>query len=131
MQSPAFSRGQVSTEKLDELMGHPIGEEETESFLPTSSRPTMAQHFLCQKNGTDLEESEQRDHPEEHGMRPSKKSRIAFGSCNDQDLKNNLWPIIESRDPAAFIWGGDAIYAGTNESCALETELVVVVVTSH
>ena len=39
------------------------------------------------------------------------KSRIAFGSCNDQDRVNNLWKIIESRDPAAFIWGGDAIYA--------------------
>lgn len=40
-------------------------------------------------------------------------SRIAFGACNDQDAKNNLWPIIESRQPAAFVWGGDAIYAGT------------------
>ena len=39
-------------------------------------------------------------------------SRIAFGSCNDQDMVNNLWGIIESRNPAAFIWGGDAIYAG-------------------
>ena len=39
------------------------------------------------------------------------KSRIAFGSCNDQDRINNLWKIIESRDPVAFIWGGDAIYA--------------------
>jgi hypothetical protein len=33
-------------------------------------------------------------------------SRIAFGSCNDQDNVNNLWPIIESRNPAAFVWGG-------------------------
>ena len=39
-------------------------------------------------------------------------SRIAFGSCNDQDKQNNLWQIIEARNPAAFIWGGDAIYAG-------------------
>lgn len=42
----------------------------------------------------------------------STKSRIAFGSCNDQKMKNNLWNVIESRNPAAFIWGGDAIYAG-------------------
>lgn len=40
------------------------------------------------------------------------KNRIAFGSCNDQDLQNNLWPIIASRQPAAFVWGGDSIYAG-------------------
>lgn len=39
--------------------------------------------------------------------------RIAFGSCNDQDHQNNLWPVIESRQPVAFVWGGDAIYAGT------------------
>jgi hypothetical protein len=39
-------------------------------------------------------------------------SRIAFGSCNDQGRQNNLWPIIESRKPVAFVWGGDAIYAG-------------------
>lgn len=37
--------------------------------------------------------------------------RIAFGSCNDQDSKNAFWPIIESRKPTAFVWGGDAIYA--------------------
>jgi len=40
------------------------------------------------------------------------KNRIAFGACNDQDKQNNLWAVIESRDPTAFIWGGDAVYAG-------------------
>ena len=47
-------------------------------------------------------------------LSPSAKSpdRIAFGSCNNQYNQNNLWPIIESRKPAAFVWGGDAIYAG-------------------
>lgn len=44
-------------------------------------------------------------------------SRIAFGACNDQDQQNNLWPLIEARKPAAFIWGGDAIYAGTQVLC--------------
>lgn len=43
-------------------------------------------------------------------------SRIAFGSCNEQDLQNNMWPIIAERHPTAFIWGGDAIYAGTLRS---------------
>ncbi|GKY98189.1 hypothetical protein MPSEU_000776700 [Mayamaea pseudoterrestris] len=38
-------------------------------------------------------------------------NRIAFGSCNNQDLTNKLWPVITSRSPTAFIWGGDAIYA--------------------
>ena len=39
-------------------------------------------------------------------------SRIAFGSCNSQDRQNNLWPVIQERNPAGFIWGGDAIYGG-------------------
>jgi alkaline phosphatase D len=39
-------------------------------------------------------------------------SRLAFGSCNEQDMQNKLWPIIQERNPTAFIWGGDAIYAG-------------------
>ncbi|KAG7372397.1 phosphodiesterase/alkaline phosphatase D-like protein [Nitzschia inconspicua] len=38
-------------------------------------------------------------------------SRIAFGSCNEQNMQNDLWPIIASRNPTAFVWGGDAIYA--------------------
>jgi hypothetical protein len=38
-------------------------------------------------------------------------SRIAFGSCNHQDMQNDFWPIIAARKPAAFVWGGDSIYA--------------------
>jgi hypothetical protein len=34
-------------------------------------------------------------------------SRLAFGSCNDQDLQNNLWSVVASRKPSAFVWGGD------------------------
>ena len=49
-------------------------------------------------------------------------SRIAFGSCNEQNLKNNMWPIIDKRDPAAFIWGGDAIYGGKNYSIRIGVE---------
>ena len=37
--------------------------------------------------------------------------RLAFGSCSHPSLPQPLWPIITSRHPTAFIWGGDAIYA--------------------
>ena len=37
-------------------------------------------------------------------------SRIVFGSCNSQYLDQPLWPRIEERNAAAFVWGGDAIY---------------------
>ena len=44
-------------------------------------------------------------------------NRIAFGSCNEQNAQNNMWAIIEKRKSAAFIWGGDAIYAGMKTKC--------------
>ena len=39
---------------------------------------------------------------------------IAFGSCNNQFLKNDLWPEIEKNQPNIYIWGGDIIYADTH-----------------
>lgn len=38
-------------------------------------------------------------------------TRIAFGSCNDQDDKQPLWKDIQNQKPDLWIWGGDAIYA--------------------
>lgn len=51
-----------------------------------------------------------------HSMTPS---RIAFGSCNEQSRENKMWSIIESRKPAAFVWGGDSIYAGKKTSSSI------------
>lgn len=39
---------------------------------------------------------------------------IAFGSCNNQFLPNNLWGEIKKHDPDLFIWGGDVIYSDTD-----------------
>lgn len=39
---------------------------------------------------------------------------IAFGSCNNQFLKNDLWPEVEKNQPNIWIWGGDIIYADTH-----------------
>jgi hypothetical protein len=46
---------------------------------------------------------------------PPDQVRIAFGSCNNQNLTNNLWEVITKREPIAFVWGGDVIYAGKNK----------------
>ena len=40
---------------------------------------------------------------------------IAFGSCNNQTLPNNLWTEIEKNKPNLWIWGGDVIYTDTND----------------
>lgn len=55
---------------------------------------------------------QQADKPAKSRAKASvKTSRIAFGSCNNQDRQNHLWSVIEARAPTAFIFGGDAIYA--------------------
>lgn len=39
---------------------------------------------------------------------------IAFGSCNKSSLNNPLWDDIVSAKPDVWIWGGDIIYADTD-----------------
>ncbi|MDE1208377.1 alkaline phosphatase D family protein [Tenacibaculum larymnensis] len=39
---------------------------------------------------------------------------ITFGSCNNQRLNNPFWEDILSLEPDVWIWGGDNIYADTN-----------------
>ncbi|MBP2832337.1 alkaline phosphatase family protein [Aquimarina sp. U1-2] len=40
---------------------------------------------------------------------------IAFGSCNRQDHPQPFWEEIVKNNPDLFIWGGDNIYADTND----------------
>ncbi len=39
---------------------------------------------------------------------------LAFGSCNRQDEPQPLWEAILKNKPEVFIWGGDNIYADTD-----------------
>ncbi|MBT8243755.1 MAG: alkaline phosphatase family protein [Winogradskyella sp.] len=47
---------------------------------------------------------------------------IAFGSCNKQDVKNELWDDILKQNPDLWIWGGDNIYADTDDMTVLKAE---------
>lgn len=40
---------------------------------------------------------------------------IAFGSCNKHDSPNLLWDDIEASNPDVWIWGGDIVYADTDD----------------
>ena len=40
---------------------------------------------------------------------------IAFGSCNKHDLPNLLWDDVEATKPDLWIWGGDIVYADTDD----------------
>ena len=45
---------------------------------------------------------------------------IAFGSCNKQTLDNLLWDDIITEEPDVWIWGGDIVYADTDDMVKLE-----------
>lgn len=40
---------------------------------------------------------------------------VAFGSCNKQNHKQPLWNAMVKQNPDIFIWGGDNIYADTED----------------
>lgn len=40
---------------------------------------------------------------------------IAFGSCNFQKAPNNLWNDILKNKPVVWVWGGDIVYADTQD----------------
>lgn len=42
-------------------------------------------------------------------------TRIAFGSCNREDLPQPLWPLISRQQPQLWIWLGDNIYGDTDD----------------
>ncbi len=44
---------------------------------------------------------------------------IAFGSCNKTEIENPLWDDILAANPDLWIWGGDNIYADTEDMQAL------------
>lgn len=46
---------------------------------------------------------------------------IAFGSCNNQNLKNPFWAQIAAQKPDLWIWGGDAIYCDTEDMVKMKS----------
>lgn len=61
---------------------------------------------LTPKNETDGS-----DGPSVSAFLPFRSSRIIFGSCNSQYYEQPFWKIIRERNPIAFVWAGDAVYA--------------------
>ncbi|MDV7188174.1 alkaline phosphatase D family protein [Lutibacter sp. TH_r2] len=59
---------------------------------------------------------------EKNASNPIKNSgfTIAFGSCNNQNLQNNLWKEISKNNPNIWIWGGDIIYSDTEDMTYLK-----------
>ncbi|MEP2937180.1 MAG: alkaline phosphatase D family protein [Gilvibacter sp.] len=48
-------------------------------------------------------------------VKPQNDFTIVFASCNDQEREQPLWEPIIGHAPDLFIWGGDNIYADTDD----------------
>ncbi len=40
---------------------------------------------------------------------------ISFGSCDNQNITNNMWDEILKHNPNVFVWGGDIVYSDTQD----------------
>ena len=47
--------------------------------------------------------------------------RLSFGSCNNHLEPNALWDDIYNAKPQVFVWGGDIIYADTDQVNKIES----------
>ena len=47
--------------------------------------------------------------------KPTSNFVLSFGSCNNQNLPNDMWTQILKNKPDIFVWGGDIIYADTHD----------------
>lgn len=47
---------------------------------------------------------------------------MVFASCNDQDREQPLWAPIMAHKPDVFIWGGDNIYADTEDMQKMQAD---------
>lgn len=45
--------------------------------------------------------------------------RLAFGSCNRQDLPQDYWDVIAGTEPDYWIWSGDNIYGDSPDTAVL------------
>jgi alkaline phosphatase D len=55
----------------------------------------------------------------------TKNFSIAFGSCDNQRLKNELWKSIDENHPVAWIWGGDDVYSDTEDMSELKENYAI------
>lgn len=49
-----------------------------------------------------------------------KQTIIAFGSCDNQEKPQELWPDVVKQKPVLWIWGGDNVYADTGDSTKIK-----------
>jgi alkaline phosphatase D len=52
----------------------------------------------------------------------ARQTVIAFGSCSDEDEPQEMWKEVVAQKPKLWIWGGDNIYADTQDMAILKAK---------
>jgi alkaline phosphatase D len=52
----------------------------------------------------------------------SQLTRIAFGSCSEEDREEQMWPDIVAQKPQLWVWLGDNVYADTHDMTLLRNQ---------
>jgi len=47
---------------------------------------------------------------------------LSFGSCNNQNVQNIMWNEVLKNKPSVWVWGGDIIYADTEDMTLMKAE---------
>ena len=78
----------------------------------TSSSRTLFKRILRENENAKEESIEMMEaNATTNDEKSNSPSRIIFGSCNSQYYEQPLWKVIQDRNPTAFVWAGDAVYA--------------------
>ena len=68
-------------------------------------------NFSCQRHSNEDRNAE----VPKLGIAAQGVSRISFGSCNNAFASNELWDEVIEASAEAWIWGGDIVYADSDE----------------
>lgn len=89
-------------------------------FLPALA--LMSLLLSCQSSSRTVQGTPAETASEPIGKEKNKNAvfQIAFGSCNRTEIPNPFWDEILQTDPDLWIWGGDNIYADTDDQEQLQ-----------
>jgi len=49
---------------------------------------------------------------------------LSFGSCNNQNIPNEMWREIVKNQPDVWVWGGDVIYSDTHDMAFMKQNYI-------
>lgn len=76
----------------------------------------------CKNDKAQTEQPKERTTTKENQISMSYDFIVSLGSCNKQNNPQPLWEAMAEQNPNIFIWGGDNIYADTENMTKLKAD---------